>query len=322
MKPTTCKASSAEWFDIAQSFFRGMRAAMNVNYAKAIIAVAAVTPKRYTHAFKILQRMSGVGMKSTAQHQLFELTRIDWETPQALFDELDAEFHFQLDVCASPKNAKCEPFFTIQDDGLSRPWAPYGSCWMNPPYGREIGRWVRKASEEAEYGCTVVGLVPARTDTAWWHDYVIAKATEVRFLRGRVSFSGGGPAPFPSAVVVWEPRNEKAPDPLNPDLSERGRRGPGAALDLHYADDATEAGENLSLRLCGLTGGELQRTLLGPLKDGLPSGVHLGLALNLEAGFHDLPPSLSDPWIMGLSDTESKSLSQDSGPNCCSDRVG
>jgi phage N-6-adenine-methyltransferase len=143
-------------------------------------------------------------MRATAQRQLFELTRIDWETPQALFDELNEEFGFVLDVCASHENAKCSSYFTMEVDGLRQPWGDYGVCWMNPPYGREISRWVAKAHHEAEYGATVVGLVPARTDTAWWHDHIQGKA-EVRFLRGRIRFSGGGPAPFPSCIVVWRP---------------------------------------------------------------------------------------------------------------------
>lgn len=133
------------------------------------------------------------------QRQLFEVTRIDWETPQALFDELDAEFGFTLDVCATPENAKCWRFFTIQADGLKQDWAGF-RCWMNPPYGREIGAWIRKAHDSK---ALVVGLIPARTDTAWWHDYIQDRA-EVRFLRGRLKFgTSNNSAPFPSAVVVW-----------------------------------------------------------------------------------------------------------------------
>lgn len=111
-----------------------------------------------------------------------------WGTPQDLFDELDAEFHFDLDVCALPENAKCERYYTPEQDGLVQEWA--GTCWCNPPYGRQIGKWVKKASE---CGTTVVMLVPARTDTKWFHDYIYGKA-EVRFLRGRLHFvsAGGG----------------------------------------------------------------------------------------------------------------------------------
>ncbi len=126
----------------------------------------------------------------------------EWATPQALFDELDAEFGFELDVCADDWNHKCERYFTKETDGLAQEWT--GTCWMNPPYGREIGKWMKKAVESAEAGATVVCLVPARTDTAWWHDY--AMRGEIRFLRGRVKFVNrqgtGDAAPFPSAIVV------------------------------------------------------------------------------------------------------------------------
>lgn len=124
-------------------------------------------------------------------------------TPQDFFDRLDAEFGFDLDVCASPENAKCTIYFTKEDDGLSRDWT--GVVWMNPPYGREIGRWLRKANESVkDNGATVVCLVPARTDTNWWHEYVIKH--EVRFVRGRLKFGNAkNSAPFPSAVVIMRP---------------------------------------------------------------------------------------------------------------------
>lgn len=129
----------------------------------------------------------------------------DWATPQEFFDELDAEFDFTLDVCASDSNAKCGLYFTRDDDGLSQTWDAE-RCWMNPPYGREIKGWMRKAYGSSLEGALVVCLVPARTDTAWWHDYA-AKATEIRFVRGRLRFgSAKHSAPFPSAVVVFRPR--------------------------------------------------------------------------------------------------------------------
>lgn len=135
---------------------------------------------------------------------LFTSDRHDWETPPDFFAELDAEFHFEIDVCALPHNAKCATFYTPQDDGLQRPWAPR-VCWMNPPYGREIGAWVAKALGEAQHGATVVGLLPARTDTAWFHDYVHGHA-EIRFVRGRIRFVGGAScAPFPSMIAIWRP---------------------------------------------------------------------------------------------------------------------
>lgn len=124
-----------------------------------------------------------------------------WATPQGLFDELNAEFGFSLDVCALPDNAKCSNFYTPEQDGLQQPWV--GTCWMNPPYGRHIGKWVRKARLSARDGAVVVCLVPARTDTQWWHQHV-TKATEVRFIQGRLRFGNAqSSAPFPSAIVVF-----------------------------------------------------------------------------------------------------------------------
>jgi phage N-6-adenine-methyltransferase len=125
-----------------------------------------------------------------------------WATPQDFFDRLNAEFRFTLDVCATPENAKCTRYFTRADDGLAQSWT--GVCWMNPPYGREISAWMQKAYTSAQQGATVVCLVPARTDTAWWHDYA-AKAAEIRFVRGRLKFGDSqNSAPFPSAVVVFD----------------------------------------------------------------------------------------------------------------------
>ncbi len=129
-----------------------------------------------------------------------------WETPQDFFDDLDLEFHFDLDVCALPKNAKCGRYYTPEEDGLAQPWE--GTCWLNPPYGREIGRWVKKAADSATGGATVVMLLPARTDTRWFHDYIYGKA-EIRFVKGRLKFGGAkNSAPFPSMVVVFRPKME------------------------------------------------------------------------------------------------------------------
>ena len=123
-------------------------------------------------------------------------------TPQAFFDQLDAEFHFALDVCADSLNAKCARYFTKEQNGLSQEWG--GVCWMNPPYGREIGAWMHKAYESAKAGAIVVCLVPSRTDTRWWHEY--AAKGEVRFIRGRLKFGDAkNSAPFPSAVVIFRP---------------------------------------------------------------------------------------------------------------------
>lgn len=126
-----------------------------------------------------------------------------WETPRALFDELNAEYHFTLDPCATPENAKCENYFTEQDDGLSKNWGGQ-SVFCNPPYGLELRKWVKKAWEEAQKpGTTVVLLIPARTDTGWFHDYCLRG--KVRFLRGRLKFGGAkNNAPFPSMVVTFD----------------------------------------------------------------------------------------------------------------------
>lgn len=131
-----------------------------------------------------------------------------WATPKAFFDELDEEFGFDVDVCAVPENAKCQLFYTKEDDGLSKEWI--GVVWMNPPYGREIGKWVEKARKSADNGATVVCLLPARTDTKWFHDHIYGVA-EIRFVKGRLKFNDAGPAPFPSMVVVFKnPHNGKA----------------------------------------------------------------------------------------------------------------
>jgi len=124
----------------------------------------------------------------------------EWETPQDLFDDLNEKYHFDIDVCALPENAKLEEYFDPEDDGLSQAW--WGTCWMNPPYGRAIKKWMRKAYEESQNGSVVVCLVPARTDTAWWHDY--AMKGDITFIRGRLKFGGHkNSAPFPSAIVVF-----------------------------------------------------------------------------------------------------------------------
>lgn len=124
-------------------------------------------------------------------------------TPQDFFDRLNAVFKFEIDVCALPENAKCQRFFTPESDGLAQEWR--GVCWMNPPYGREIGAWIEKAYRSAKHhGATVVCLLPARVDTRWWHEY--CARGEVHFVKGRLRFGAAGAnAPFPSAVVVFRP---------------------------------------------------------------------------------------------------------------------
>jgi site-specific DNA-methyltransferase (adenine-specific) len=147
----------------------------------------------------------------TLPRALFGSAKTDWETPPDLFSLLDREFCFTLDVCATRANRKCPAYFTRAQDALRRRWV--GTCWMNPPYGRAIVAWVAKARREARHGTTVVGLLPARTDTAWWQDTVM-RAREIRLLRGRIRFVGAAaPAPFPSAVVIFKtiPSSRLAP---------------------------------------------------------------------------------------------------------------
>src|SRR5262252_6094273 len=130
----------------------------------------------------------------------FSSARDDWSTPQDLFDGCNQIFGFTLDACAQPHNDKCLRYYSPLDDGLAQPWT--GTVWMNPPYGRAIGKWMRKAWEAHQEGATVVCLVPARVDTRWWHDY--AKRGSVLFLRGRLKFGGiENSAPFPSALVAF-----------------------------------------------------------------------------------------------------------------------
>lgn len=130
----------------------------------------------------------------------------DWETPDAFFQALDGEFHFVLDAAANSKNAKCDRYYSKEQDGLSKTWQFGGAVWCNPPYGRNIYKWVQKASYEAKKGTTVVMLLPASTDTKWFHEMIYTKA-EVRFVQGRLKFKSDGKekdrATFPSMIVVF-----------------------------------------------------------------------------------------------------------------------
>lgn len=133
-----------------------------------------------------------------------------WATPPDLFNILRREFGFTVDVCAQADNAKLPHYFDKAVDGLKQEWT--GVCWMNPPYGREIGKWMKKAYESAMSGATVVCLVPARTDARWWTIYC-TRAAEIRYISGRVKFICDGkqaPAPFPSAVVIFTPNPPEA----------------------------------------------------------------------------------------------------------------
>lgn len=134
---------------------------------------------------------------------MFTSKRIDWETPPKVFDPLHEKYRFTLDVCATPKNAKLPKYFTPKVNGLIQSWHGH-RCWMNPPYGTYIKEWVKKAALEGDDETLIVGLVPSRTDTQWWHKYVIGKASHIQFIKGRVKFVGApATAPFPSAIVTW-----------------------------------------------------------------------------------------------------------------------
>lgn len=137
---------------------------------------------------------------------MFSSATDNWSTPQDFFDKLNAEFHFDLDVCADEINHKCDKYYTKEQDGLTMPWK--GIVWCNPPYGREIGQRVRKALFASVGGATVVMLIPARTDTKWFHDYIYKRDNvEIRFVRGRLKFGNSkNSAPFPSMVVIFNPQ--------------------------------------------------------------------------------------------------------------------
>ena len=131
----------------------------------------------------------------------------NWATPQDFFDKLNEEFRFTLDPCADNDNHKCDFYFTREQDGLSQDWGG-NVVFCNPPYGKEISDWVRYSYEQSKKpNTTVVMLIPARTDTRYFHDYIYGKA-EIRFIRGRLKFGDAtSAAPFPSMVVVYRNNN-------------------------------------------------------------------------------------------------------------------
>jgi site-specific DNA-methyltransferase (adenine-specific) len=153
-----------------------------------------------------LECNKGIILKPKIISAMCSSESIEWGTPQDLFDNLNAEFHFTLDPCSNSLNYKCAKHYTKADDGLSKNWNGE-TVFMNPPYGREIDDWVAKAYAESRRDNTiVVALLPSRTDTRWWHQYCMFN--EVRFIRGRISFTrgsrlGDAPALFPSAIVVF-----------------------------------------------------------------------------------------------------------------------
>lgn len=140
---------------------------------------------------------------------LFSSKSEEWETPLDLFSVLDGEYHFTLDPCATEKNAKVKKYFTKQTDGLAQNWQG-NRVFCNPPYGKKIGDWVKKCYDESRKpNTTVVLLIPARTDTAYFHDYILGKS-DIYFLRGRLHFGNSkNGAPFPSIICVFSQKVRK-----------------------------------------------------------------------------------------------------------------
>lgn len=135
---------------------------------------------------------------------MFSTGKVEWSTPQDFYDNLNSEFHFTLDACATDENHKCEKYYTKEVNGLLQDWSGE-TVFCNPPYGRkETGEWVKKCFDESSRCKNIVMLIPARTDTKWFHKYIYHKAKEVRFVKGRLKFGGcKDAAPFPSMVVVF-----------------------------------------------------------------------------------------------------------------------
>ena len=136
----------------------------------------------------------------------FSSASIEWATPWNFFNQQSEKYGpFDLDVCATEENSKCWDFISQEQNALSQSWQ--GICWMNPPYGRDLGQWILKAWREASipgHARRVVCQLPARTDTRWWHNYVLKYAAKIEFVRGRIKFEGAvHSAPFPSAIVVF-----------------------------------------------------------------------------------------------------------------------
>jgi phage N-6-adenine-methyltransferase len=147
-------------------------------------------------------------MNKNTINTMFSSKDMTWETPIELFNKLNDEFNFTLDVCALKETAKCDKFFSPEIDGLKQDWSN-NVCWMNPPYGRQIQLWLEKAyNESLKDSTTVVCLIPSRTDTKYWHNYCM-NASEIRFIKGRLKFGNSkNSAPFPSAIVIFNGNND------------------------------------------------------------------------------------------------------------------
>lgn len=145
----------------------------------------------------------------------------EWQTPPWLFKEYDDLFHFELDAAATKENTLCTRYFTKEDDALIQDWKPYRTVWLNSPYGRLIGKFIKKAFLESQKGCVVCCLMPARTDTTWFFNYC-TRAAHIHFIKGRLKFINKtlpsykedesfkvSPAPFPSCIVIFDPNSTK-----------------------------------------------------------------------------------------------------------------
>ncbi|MBK8772359.1 MAG: adenine methyltransferase [Rhizobiales bacterium] len=159
-----------------------------------------------------------LGQKRRVDQSWFNAKSVEYGTPDSIWKPLDKEFGFTLDVASTHENALCANHYTPAEDGLVQPWS--GVCWMNPPYGRVMQKWVRKAHAEWKRGCCVVALIPARTNTGWWHDCIQDIAT-VRFIRGEVAFKGFERGLWmPMCVVIWQNTQSQAPADATPNTIE------------------------------------------------------------------------------------------------------
>ena len=141
-------------------------------------------------------------MKGT--EQLFSSSSENWSTPMDLFELINSKYNFTVDVCADASNNKVKKYYNIQKDGLSQDWSN-DVCWCNPPYGKNISKWIEKAYVESEKGTKIVMLLPSRTDTKWFHNFIYEnKNAKIEFIKGRLKFSGSNnSAPFPSMIVKF-----------------------------------------------------------------------------------------------------------------------
>jgi phage N-6-adenine-methyltransferase len=188
-------------------------------------------PRRYEsdadrqRAYRQRHTQTVASLQAKAKQKAYLLANSDrWETHPETFAEYDAEFCFTLDVCAEPHNAKCPRYFSPEQNGLLQDWGT-ATCWMNPPYS-QMDAWMEKAYRSAGRGALVVCLVVPRTDTDWWHDWVVGKVAEIRYRKRRERFllppNADGvkvrprhSATFPSIVVIYRP----TPSPTRPGFS-------------------------------------------------------------------------------------------------------